>query len=84
MLNLKKPVLYLLALLAGFAGMGLWRVVETAWRDHAQVEANREQVEANRTQIEAAVNFLNQRAGAMILPAAPEPEPQEEEGEPTP
>lgn len=85
MLNLKPVLPYLLALLAGFAGMGLWRVVETAWSDHAQIEANETQIETNRTDIQALVNFLNQRlGGAPVLSPAPQPESEDEEGEPTP
>ncbi|KKL57668.1 hypothetical protein LCGC14_2233080, partial [marine sediment metagenome] len=56
-----KP--YLLTVLAGFLGMALYTLVETAWIDHAQVEANREQAETNQTQIAAIVTFLQQRAG---------------------
>ena len=76
-----KP--YLLTVLAGFLGMALYALVEIAWTDHTQVEANREQAETNQTQIAAIVTFLQQRAGA-ILPPALQPEPEEEEGEPTP
>lgn len=62
--------LLVLALLAGFVGMGLWSVAATAWTDHVQIERN-------RTDVQAIVNYVNSRGG-NLAPAGPPPAPPAE------
>ncbi len=61
-----------LALLAGFVGMGLWSLASTSWTDHVQIERN-------RTDVQAIVNYVNTRGGSLA-PAGPPAAP----AEPTP